>query len=101
MEKIANYKKSIEFIWDKGNIDKNWEKHKITNRECEEIFYDKGKKILKDVLHSEKENRFILLGKTKKDRLLYLVFTMRNKKIRVISARDINKKEVHLYEKAA
>jgi len=80
-------------------IDKNWIKHKVTNRECEEIYYDKEKKILKDVLHSEKEDKFILLGKTKKKRLLYLVFTIRNKKIRIISARDVNKKEVPLYEK--
>ena len=80
-------------------IDKNWEKHKVTNRECEEIFYDKKKRISKDALHSKKEDRFILLGKLKKGRLLYLVFTMRNKKIRVISTRDINIKEVPLYEK--
>lgn len=57
--------RSIEFEWDKGNIDKNLIKHKITNTECEEIFFDKNKKILKDVLHSEKEERYIILGKTK------------------------------------
>ncbi len=99
MGNIRRYKESIEFIWDKGNIDKNWEKHKVANRKCEEIFYDRKKKISKDALHSEKENRFILLGKTKRNRLLYLVFTIRSKKIRVISVRDINKKEVPLYEK--
>lgn len=101
MGEVKKYKESIEFFWDKGNIDKNWGKHRVTNRECEEIFYDKKKKISKDVLHSGKEGRFILLGKTKTGRLLYLVFTIRNKKIRVISARDINKKEVPLYEKTA
>lgn len=40
-------------------------------------------------------------SKTRQARLLYLVFTIRNGKVRIISARDINKKEVHLYEKAA
>lgn len=99
MGEVRKYKESIEFIWDRGNTDKNWRKQKVNNRECEEIFYDKGKKISKDALHSRKENRFILLGKTKKNRLLYIVFTIRNKKIRIISARDINKKEVPLYEK--
>ena len=74
-------------------------KHQVTNRECEEVFFDKNKKISKDVLHSNKEKRYILLGKTKKDRLLFIIFTIREKKIRIVSARDINKKEVRLYEK--
>jgi len=91
------YRKIIKFIWDKGNIDKNWIKHKVTNRECEEVFFDRNKKIYKDRLHSGKEERHILLGKTKKGRLLYAVFTVRNKKIRIISARDINRKERKLY----
>ena len=96
---MITIKKPLEFEWDKGNKDKNWLKHRVTNEECEEVFFDKNKKILKDVLHSDKEKRFIILGKTKKGRLLFVVFTIRNKKIRVISARDINKKEVILYEK--
>lgn len=90
--------KIVEFEWNKGNISKN-KKHKIDDRECEEVFFDKNKIVYKDKLHSETEDRFILLGKTKNNRLLYLVFTCRGKKIRVISARDINKKEVHIYEK--
>ncbi|MFV1917421.1 MAG: CopG family antitoxin [Patescibacteria group bacterium] len=67
-----------------------------------EAFLDEDKVILKDVLHSKDEERFILLGKTSKGRLLYVVFTMRGEnkeKVRIISARDINKKEVSLYEK--
>jgi len=73
-------------------------KHNVEDKEAEEIFLDDGKVILKDKLHSEKEERFIILGKTKKDRLLYVVFTKRKQKIRIISVRDINKKEVYLYE---
>ncbi len=88
-----------EFQWDKGNKNKNWLKHKVSNQESEEAFFDKKVKILKDILHSNKEKRFILLGKTKKERLLFIVFTIRDKKIRVISSRDANKKEVKLYEK--
>ena len=45
------------------------------------------------------EERFLIIGKTKKGRLLYQIFTIRGDKIRVISSRDINKKEVGLYEK--
>ena len=90
-------KKVFEFEWNKGNIDKN-KKHNVDNREAEEVFFDGNKIVLKDKVHSKKEDRFIALGKTGKDRLLYVVFTKRGKKIRIISARDINKKEVKLYE---
>lgn len=90
-------KKVFEFEWDEGNTGKN-KKHQVEDQEAEEVFLDEGKVVLKDKIHSEQENRFILLGKTKKGRLLYIAFTIRRKKIRIISARDINKKEVYLYE---
>jgi len=90
----------IQFIWDKGNFDKNWLKHRVTNRESEEVFFDKNKKIAEDRFHSGKEERYIILGKTKGKRLLFIVFTLRGKKVRIISARDMNKKERSLYEKA-
>ena len=93
-------KKVLEFEWDKGNIGKNL-KHNVKEREVEEAFLDEGKVIYKDKLHSINEERFILLGETKRGRLLYLVFTKRKNKIRIISARDINKKDVEIYEKAA
>lgn len=87
-----------KFEWDKENLGKN-KKHKVEDKEAEEVFLDEGKVIYKDTLHSsEVEERFVLLGKTKRDRLLYIVFTQRKNKVRVISARNINKKEVHLYE---
>lgn len=89
----------VIFQWDKGNIDKNWVRHKVTNKECEEVFFDKNKKIAKDRFHSKKENRYILLGKTKRGRILYTVFTIRNKRVRIISSRNINRKENKLYEK--
>lgn len=94
-------KDATEFIWDKGNFDKNWIKHNVTNEEAEESFLDKNKVIYKDAFHSTIEERFILLGKTNKERLLYVVFTKRGDKIRVISVRDINKREVQFYEKRA
>ncbi|MBL7156240.1 MAG: BrnT family toxin [Candidatus Pacebacteria bacterium] len=87
------------FQWDKGNIDKNLLKHRTSDQECEEVFFDFSKKILKDALHCGKEERYIVIGKTKKQRLLFIVFTVRSNKIRIISARDLNKKEKHLYEK--
>ena len=87
------------FEWDQGNTDKIYRKHKVKSFECEEVFFDENKIIFKNVLHSDKEERYILLGKTKKERLLFLVFTTRQHKIRVVSARDTNKKERGLYEK--
>jgi len=92
------YKKPLEFEWDKGNTRKN-KKHKVEDLEAEEVFFDDRKKSYKDVIHSGTEERHILLGKTKRNRLLYLVFTVRNGRVRIISAGNVNKKEVHLYEK--
>jgi len=94
-------KKPLKFIWDKGNKDKNWLKHKVKNTECEEIFFDSNKKIIKDPFHSQNEPRYIILGKTKKQKILFIAFTIRHQKIRIISAGDINKKEKKLYEKSS
>ena len=80
---------------------KNLVKHNVSITECEEVFGDTHKKILEDVQHSKGESRFILLGMTNAHRLLFVVFTLRGDKIRIISARDLNKKEVPLYEKRA
>ena len=93
-------KSVFEFEWDDGNIDKN-KKHNVDDKEAEEIFLDLKKKTFKDHLHSNGEERFRVVGKTKKGRLLLIVFTMRKSKIRIISARNINKKEVYLYEETA
>lgn len=92
-------KELVEFDWDRGNIDKNWEKHRVRDGEAEEVFFDENKKLFRDKLHSEEEPRYIIFGKTKKDRLLCVVFTVRKNKLRIISARDINKEERKLYEK--
>ena len=88
----------LTFEWDKGNSDKNWLKHGVRNSDAEEVFFDKQKRIAKDIFHSGKEKRFILLGKTKKETVLSIVFTIRRNKIRIISARTTNKKEARLYE---
>ena len=93
------FKNLTAFEWDRGNKDKNLNKHRVTNEECEEVFFDFNKKIAVDGLHSGTEERYILLGKTKSERCLFLIFTVRNDKVRIISARDLNRKEKSLYEK--
>ena len=87
------------FEWDTSNILKNWEKHKVDYKECEEIFFNQKLLINEDKKHSKQEKRFQALGKTNKKRKLFVAFTFRSKKIRIISARDMNRKEKNEYEK--
>ena len=89
----------LSFEWDKGNIEKNWLKHKVGYKEAEELFLNKQLLIFEDINHSQLEKRFVALGVTNKDRQLYIVFTVRNEKIRIISARNQSVKERKLYEK--
>lgn len=89
---------SREFEWDKGNLDKSYQKHAITPRESEEIFLDENLRVVPDIKHQEKEPRFAALGKTLEAKVLSVIFTMRGEKIRVISARPANRKERSIYE---
>ncbi|MCF6159645.1 MAG: BrnT family toxin [wastewater metagenome] len=88
------------FEWDKGNIAKNRKRHGVTYLECEGVFFNNPVVVKNDVTHSTTEPRHYVLGKTNGHRLLFLVFTVRNNKIRIISARDMSKKERKIYEQA-
>lgn len=87
----------LDFDWDTHNTNKIWEKHKVRFAEAEEVFFDIDLIILPDPTHSVAEERYIVLGKTKTGRLLFVVFTKRPEKIRVISARDMSRKERKKY----
>lgn len=87
------------FEWDENNRNKNWLRHKVTNDECEEVFYNEPLYIFSDHKHSVKEKRLVAYGITDQKRKLTIVFTIRKNKIRVISARDQSKKERRVYEK--
>lgn len=89
----------LAFDWDQANIEKNWKIHKVHYKEAEEVFFNRPLKTLKDIKHSQKEDRFIALGITNQKRKLHIVFTIREQKIRVISARNQSKKERKIYEK--
>lgn len=91
--------KPVAFEWDKGNIDKNLKKHKVTHKEAEETFDNEPKFFFEDEQHSEKERRYALYGQTKTKRFLTIVFTLRNEKVRIISARSMSRKERRSYEK--
>lgn len=92
--------KVVEFAWDKGNLDKSYTKHGITPKEAEEIFISEEAFVVPDVKHSQKEDRFIILGKSTAGRSLFVIFTIRKNKVRIVSARRMHKKEVEKYEKA-
>lgn len=96
---MLNLNKIKEFEWDSGNLDKSYKKHGITPKEAEESFLDEHLLLLNDSKHSKSEKRFIALGRTTEDKLLFAAFTIRNNKIRIISVRLANKKERREYEK--
>jgi len=95
--KIKLYKCS-GFDWDEGNTSKNWLKHKVTPTECEQIFFNQPLMVQGDPRHSKRETRYYALGKTDLKRTLFVAFTVRNNLIRVISARDMSRKERRVYD---
>lgn len=94
---MIDLNKLTSFEWDQGNLDKSYQKHGITPSEAEEVFLDEAVKIEEDIKHKQAEQRFIAIGKTTEDKTLFMVFTIRNVKIRIISARLANKKERGVY----
>jgi hypothetical protein len=86
------------FQWDEGNLLKNWQKHRVTAVECEQVFFNQPVLAVPDEQHSDTEARFYILGQTDSGRELFVVFTTRGNLIRVISARDMNRKERKIYE---
>lgn len=89
---------SVGFQWDQGNIDKSLIKHDVENWECEQVFFNRPLLVLDDPKHSISEKRWAAFGKTDADRLLIVIFTKRDNLIRVISAREMNKKERKFYD---
>jgi uncharacterized DUF497 family protein len=86
------------FEWDEANLAKNWEKHHVTPWECEQAFFNFPLVVAEDSAHSLTEARYYVLGQTDAGRRLFLVFTIRNRKVRVISARDMSVKERRTYD---
>lgn len=94
---IAKILESIKgFQWDSANIS-HIAKHDVVQKEAEDVFFDSENVLNEDLEHSKVEHRFLVIGKTKDKRILYQIFTIREDKIRIISSRDINKRELTLY----
>lgn len=91
----------VEFEWDAGNKAKSLQKHGILPQESEQVFRSSNFIILGDKRHSLTEARQLIIGTTDIGRLLSIVFTIRDRRVRIISARPSSKKERKIYEEAA
>ena len=87
------------FQWDEGNAHKNWERHRVTPEEAEDVFFNEPLVVRSDIRHSKKERRYYALGQTSAGRYLFVAFTIRGSLFRVISVRDMNRKERDAYAK--
>ncbi|NBX45240.1 MAG: BrnT family toxin [Gammaproteobacteria bacterium] len=97
-----NWLRNVQsFEWDSGNARKS-EKHGVSAREAEEVFANEPLVIVPDWKHSVSELRFHALGRTLVGRRLHVTFTLRafGSKLRVISARDMHRKERRVYDRA-
>jgi hypothetical protein len=92
----------VGFNWDQGNSRKNVEKHNVGQSEAEQVFFNQPILVLADEKHSQQEIRYHLLGISDDARLLHVTFTLRaaGTLIRVISARDMHRKEKTFYEQS-
>ena len=95
------FEKFTGFQWDRGNINKNLIEHNVEDWECEQVFFNEPLIVLDDPKHSLVEKRWAAFGRTEAGRLLVVIFTKRGKLLRVISARDLNRKEIRFYEETA
>ena len=90
----------VTFEWDEGNTEKNWEKHGVRSSECEEVFMNQPLLVHDDPRHSSEESRHLALGQTHAGRRLFVAFTQRGDRIRIISARDMSRRERRSYAEA-
>ena len=94
---MAEHKDPLEvctgFEWDEANIQKNWERHRVTTEEAEDVFFNDPLVVRSDVQHSKGEKRYYALGRTDSGRYLFVAFTIRGLLFRVISMRDMNRRE--------
>lgn len=89
----------LAFEWDAGNKEKNWVKNSVHYKDIEEVFFNTPLLTFADARHSKTEKRYFALGITNAGVQLTVIFTIRKKLVRVISARNQHRKEKALYEK--
>lgn len=89
----------IGFDWNEANAQKNWQRHQVTQEEAEDVFFNEPLTVRGDIRHSRREKRYYALGQTSTGRHLFVALTIRRKLIRVISVRDMNRREQEFYGK--
>ena len=87
------------FEWDAGNSEKSWKRHRVTQAECEQIFANLPL-LLSVAIKASGERRYFALGRTDSLRELAVVFAVRGKRVRVISARPMSRRERKEYTHA-
>ena len=97
---MVDLHKIVGFNWDAGNARKSEKKHGVSQAEAEQVFFNTPLLMLEDFSHSVIESRIHALGKTNEGRALHITFTLRTEGtlIRVISACDMHRKELSVYE---
>ncbi len=97
---MIDWKQIIGFDRGSGNERKSQEKHAVNRFEAEQVFFNHPLLVLDDQKHSQREPRYHALGASNDARLLHITFTLRSDDtlIRVISARDMHRKERNIYE---
>ena len=99
---MIDLSKVVGFEWDQGNARKSEDKYGVSKLEAEQVFFNVPLLVLQDARHSEQELRYHALGKTDRGRTLHISFILRSNEslIRVISARDMHRKERAYYDQA-
>ena len=88
----------FSFEWDAGNSTKSFQKHGVSCQEAEEAFLERSFIPLGEQFQPQPmEPRYGILGETREGKLLFIAFTLRLQKIRVISARPMNERERKFY----
>ena len=97
MDTVVSMPESHGFEWDEANAGKNWRAHHVHPSEAEQVFFNKPLLVADDAKHSQQEPRYYVLGRTDQGRMLFIAFAVRKGNIRVISARDMSRKERKMY----
>lgn len=85
------------FDWTGGNAEKNWDRHQVSPLEAEQVFFNLPLLAGEDEVHSQQEKRLFALGQTDEGRELFVAFTIRGRKLRVVSVRDMSRRERKVY----
>lgn len=99
MDDIVSIPEFEGFEWDEANAQKNWQDHGVSPSEAEQVFFRKPLLAVEDVEHSQEEQRYFVLGQTDRGRMLFIAFTIRQGAVRVVSARDMSRKEKKVYSR--